>query len=511
MVRPGFVLDVDDRTPPVLVASGDTFRLERLPVGARVVYPADSLPPVDAGEAIAAALDHPTGSDPLSARLRPGMRLTITFDDNTVPVPGMTSPDLRAAVIEAVLTRAAAAGVDDVALIAAIGLNRRQTAAELRSLVGERVFRSFHADGLLTNHDAEDPEELAALGVVGELAVALNRRVVTSDLVVHVHLVTSPSGGGATAVLNGLGAASTLAGLGAEGADRATATEAANLVASSVPLFSVEAVLDADVFPEPLSFLAKREWEWSVKDQARWFGLRRATAAVTSATLRRRLLGRLTAPWHPVGIFGGDPVATGVAGAELALDQQRVEVTGQADVGIVGVPGRTPFSVDCPTNPVLAAWSGLASSFGAHTGTPLVREGGALIVFHPLGGDFSPLFHPSYVDFFTEVLATTTDPAQISADFEKKFATDPWYAHLYRTSHAFHGLHPVHRWYEIARTIRGVDDVVWVGADRTNAERLGFRAASTLADALEIVSSSVGRSPQITYLHTPPQVVVDVS
>ncbi len=55
------------------------------------------------------------------------MRLTITFDDNTVPVPGMTAPDLRASVIEAVLTRAAAAGVDDVALIAAIGLNRRQT------------------------------------------------------------------------------------------------------------------------------------------------------------------------------------------------------------------------------------------------------------------------------------------------------------------------------------------------------------------------------------------------
>ncbi len=98
MVRPGFVLDVDDRTPPVLVAAGDTFRLERLPVGARVVYPADSLPPVHAGEAIAAALDQPTGADPLGNRLRPGMRLTITFDDNTVPVPGMTAPDLRAAV-----------------------------------------------------------------------------------------------------------------------------------------------------------------------------------------------------------------------------------------------------------------------------------------------------------------------------------------------------------------------------------------------------------------------------
>ncbi len=278
-----------------------------------------------------------------------------------------------------------------------------------------------------------------------------------------------------------------------------------------MPLFSVEVVLDASVFPEPFSFLSKREWEWSVKDQARWFGLRRATAAVTSATLRRRLLGRLTAPWHPVGIFGGDSEATAAAAAELATTQQLVEVSGQADVGIIGVAGRTPYSVDCPTNPVLAAWTGLARTFGAHTGTPLVREGGALILFHPLGGEFSPLFHPSYVDFFAEVLSATTDPAQISADFEKKFATDPWYAHLYRTSHAFHGLHPVHRWYEIARATRHLGDVVWVGADRGNAERLGFRAASTLADALEIVSSSVGRSPQITYLHTPPQVLVDVS
>lgn len=511
MVRPGFVLDVDDRTPPVLVPSGDTFRLERLPVGARVVYPADSLPAVHPGEAIAAALDAPTGSAPLTERLRPGMRLTITFDDNTVPVPGMTAPDLRARVIEAVLSRAADAGVDDVALVAAIGLNRRQTPAELRTLVGERVFRSFHADGLLTNHDAEDADGLTQVGAVGELAVAVNSRVAASDLVVHVHLVTAPTGGGAAAVLHGLGSAATLAGLGAVDADPVTASRAVDVVAGALPLFSVEVVLDANVFPEPFGFLAKREWEWSVKDQVRWFGLRRATAAVTSPTLRRRVLGRLNAPWHPVGVVGGDPAQAAAAGAELVTAQQRVEVTGQADVGVVGVPGRTPYSVDCPTNPVLAAWSGLARTLGAHTGTPLVREGGALIVFHPLDGEFAPLFHPSYVDFFTEVLSATTDPAQISADFEKKFATDPWYAHLYRTSHAFHGLHPVHRWYEIARATRHLGDVVWVGADRANAERLGFRAASTLADALEIVSSSVGRSPSISYLHTPPQILLDVS
>jgi hypothetical protein len=39
---------------------------------------------------------------------------------------------------------------------------------------------------------------------------------------------------------------------------------------------------------------------------------------------------------------------------------------------------------------------------------------------------------------------------------------------------------------------------------------MGFKAASTLADALEIASHTVGRSPSITYQHTPPLVMADV-
>ena len=44
MPRPGFVLDVDERTPPLLVHEGERFRMQRFPVGTRVVYPPDSLP-----------------------------------------------------------------------------------------------------------------------------------------------------------------------------------------------------------------------------------------------------------------------------------------------------------------------------------------------------------------------------------------------------------------------------------------------------------------------------------
>ena len=44
MARPGLVLEIDERTPPLVVPDGDGFRLERFPLGTRVVYPADALP-----------------------------------------------------------------------------------------------------------------------------------------------------------------------------------------------------------------------------------------------------------------------------------------------------------------------------------------------------------------------------------------------------------------------------------------------------------------------------------
>jgi lactate racemase len=55
-----------------------------------------------------------------------------------------------------------------------------------------------------------------------------------------------------------------------------------------------------------------------------------------------------------------------------------------------------------------------------------------------------------------------------------------------------------------------VGDVIWVGADRKAVERMGFRAASSLQDALEMASSTVGRSPSITYLRNPPHLIADV-
>jgi hypothetical protein len=37
MTRPGFVLEVDDRTPALVVHEGEHYRLERFPLGTRAV------------------------------------------------------------------------------------------------------------------------------------------------------------------------------------------------------------------------------------------------------------------------------------------------------------------------------------------------------------------------------------------------------------------------------------------------------------------------------------------
>jgi hypothetical protein len=510
MARPGFVLEVDDRTPPLLVPDGDRFRLEKLPLGAKVIYPAESLARVpDLGEAINAALSAPLESEPLSSLLEPDMRLTIAFDDIGTPTPRMRRPDIRGKVIEAVLTLAAAAGVDDVALVIANGLNRRMTPEELEYIVGERVFRSFYADGLLTNHDAEDANNLAKIGgtVAGE--IALNARAASSDLLIFVHLIDAPPRG-AAAIATGLGSAGTVGQLsGVQAAGSGAAAEIADLVTSAVRVFEIDAVLDNDVFAPPVEFLGHREWEWSLRDRATWFGVRRGLEWAPQRA-QRRLMSRAEGDYHATLVAAGTPAAVQAASRAKLTAQQLVEVSAPADVGVIGVGAHTPYSVSSITNPILAAWSGLAAAFGSHTGSPFVRSGGALILYHPLHAEFSPLHHPSYVDFFTDVLTATTDSEQIAADYEQKFADDSWYVHLYRTSQAFHGVHPMHLWYQTAAARQHTSDIVWVGADRDSAARMGFRAASTLADALEIVASTVGRTPSISYLHSPPSVLVDV-
>src|SRR5439155_1294873 len=90
MPRPGAVIEVDRNTPPVLFHFGEGIRLEKMPLGARIVYPPDPLEPIAHPErAIKRAIAKPLEDDPLKSLLQRGMKLTNAFDDLTlVPMDG---------------------------------------------------------------------------------------------------------------------------------------------------------------------------------------------------------------------------------------------------------------------------------------------------------------------------------------------------------------------------------------------------------------------------------------
>src|SRR5205823_7948586 len=142
--------------------------------------------------------------------------------------------------------------------------------------------------------------------------------------------------------------------------------------------------------------------------------------------------------------------------------------------------------------------------FNPSRNAPLVRQAGVLILPHPTPREFTPVHRPSYIDVFHTVLADTSDPKLIEDRYEEHFANDDWYRHLYRTGHAYHGVHPFYMWYWGAHALQHLGGVVVVGGDVRAVRRLGFKPASTLRDGLEMAEDVVGRHPSITHLHTPP-------
>ena len=203
--RKDLVITTNRRSERRLIAYGDDFLFEKLPVGTRVIYPPPPLEPLaDPDQAIRYALLHPENADPLFAQLNPNMRITIAIDDISLPLPPMRRPDIRERLLNQVMQTLADYGVDDVHLIIATSLHRRMTEAEIRRMVGEKAFKQFWPDRLY-NFDAENRAELTMMGKTdhGE-DVWLSKRAADSDLVIYLNINLVPMDGGHKSVAVGL-------------------------------------------------------------------------------------------------------------------------------------------------------------------------------------------------------------------------------------------------------------------------------------------------------------------
>jgi hypothetical protein len=518
------IVTADD--PPFLFHCGEGYQRHRLPVGTSVLYANPPLEPIaDREAAVAHAIDHPEGADPLDAHLRPGMKVTIAFDDISLPLPRMKRPDIRQTVIEAVLDRLDRAAITDIELICAICLHRRCTPAEICRMVGPEVFRRFWPDRLY-NHDAENPEGNIHLGTTeaGE-DVELNRRAVESDLLIYVNINLATMDGGHKSVPVGLAtyksvrhhhnSPTMLHESSYMDPDRSSFHRSCDrmgaVVRRHMKIFTIETTLNGDTFHPLLGFLQKREHDWNIVDHV-GFQASRIGLGLLPGWLKRKAYSALPAPYGLTGVHAGDTGAVHTKTLAKVFRQQAVAVEEPFDIVIVGLPSIGPYNVNSILNPILVHCLACGYFFNFFRSRPYIRKGGIMIVLHPIENKFNMTHHPSYYDFFEELMPQTTDPAELERRFEKSYAENERYIHLYRTSYAYHGVHPFYMWYWGAHGRSHLGKVIAVNpTSKLAARRLGYEIADNLTSAIETAKDVAGRDARICYFHCPPIIMCDVA
>ena len=517
-------ITLDRNSPPMMFNAGDGFHYEKLPEGTRVIYPPkplDALP--DENVAIERALLEPLDMEPLHDLLTSGMKLTIAFDDISLPLPPMQKPDVRQLIIEKVVEKAHAKGVEDIHIIAALGLHRRMTRAEIEHQLGKKLMDAFYPDRLY-NYDAEDPDDNVFVGETehGE-EVTVSKRVMDSDLLVYVNVNYIPMDGGHKSVHTGLSpyasikhhhTPETLKNTRSlmdpdNSALHGSVIRMGKIFKEHAKVFHIETTLNNAAFPAVFDFMAKPEHEWGAVTKANFLANHEMAKRLPNA-IPHKIFHSIKAPHRLTSIQAGatDPVHKETLSNNHA--QQIVHVEGQTDVLMVGVPYIGPYNVNSVMNPLLVFNMLLGYIFNLYRGKPLVREGGVLIGTHPMPESFHEIHHPSYIDLYNEAFSETKDIYEIAHKYEKRYAEDPWYRTLYRSSHAYHGVHPFTVLYWGAHALDYLGDVIVVGADPKSAVMMGLKRADTIADALERAKDKVGPSPSSTYMHLPPLFMCEV-
>ena len=275
---------------------------------------------------------------------------------------------------------------------------------------------------------------------------------------------------------------------------------------AGVKIFQIETTLNTDTFPDAVRLPA----------EARVGVERRGTGRPSSASAKS--LDRMPRPGWPArsstSIEAPHQMTCVQAGEVEAVHEVTTENVLRASSSSRSrarptssrwaCPYICPYNVNSIMNPILVMCLGLGYFFNLYRGKPLVREGGVLIMTPPDAVGVPPGAPPELHRLLRAGAGRDDRPARESKQYEKHFAEDEWYRHLYRTSYAYHGVHPFYMWYWGAHALQHLGRVIIVGGDPKAVRRLGFTPASTLDDALEMATDVVGRSPTITHLHNPP-------
>jgi hypothetical protein len=432
-------------------------------------------------QAVLDAIRNPINHKPLKDLVKEGSTVMIAFDDMAVPVPPMApNVDNRRWVIEAVVDELYAAGVKkkDITLVCAVGLHRKWKRTEIASFLGERIMKEFSV-GQVINHDAEDRENIVHLGLTENgYDVEVNRRLVESDLSIYVNINWVPFNGGWKSTMIGLGTYSVIR-----------------------HIHNNEIYLEEEAScMEPKSNLMHgRIWE-----MGRYF------ADCLKSQGRHKVFQIETCvnnqmPADFCWVAAGDVEKVHDKTLSYLSAHKYVDVQGQADILVFGLPDFMPYSMGTVINPILLARMGLGYLFSVYADHPVVKEGGILLLANPCIDQCDPIHHPSYVEFWNEGFKRTRDADELYDLFAEDYANRPEFIHKYRFGYGFHGVHPVQAYCTTSPPKKYLSKVFVGGCTNSRvAEKLEWEPFESVEVAIQEAQKQLGKDAAITYMSLPP-------
>lgn len=423
-------------------------------------------PHVDPAAATELALERPHGSPPLKELVGPGSRVAIAFPDR---VKGGTHATAhRKVALPIVLRILDEAGVrdEDISLVCAIGLHRKNTREEMAEYLPREVLDRFGPDRLV-NHDAEDPDGIVDLPDAdhGE-KVAFNRACAEADLcIVLGHAMGNPYGG-------------------YSGGYKTSTTGLTTW--ESIASHHTPATMHRHDFV-PIN--PRSHFRSQLRAIGRTIEEQTGAMFVIDAVPGRHA--------DVLGVYAGAPEAVEEASWPLAARRTNVELDAPpADVLTFGLPRSFHYGPGMGTNPVLmnqAISANIARSAGAF------KKGGVAIVTAQCDGWFNEDWFPSYEETFE--LYRRVGSVDGLKDHEREFAEQPEWVRAYREDFTYHPFHAFSMLYMGAIGLQHASEILIVGAERPDfAEAMGLTPIDTYDQALQRARRSIGHEPHVLAL-----------
>jgi len=450
------------------IVFGDRMISVKLPDNVQSAPPglSTTLVPVDdPEETILRALQRPLGRSPLREIVKPNWRVTIAFDDPTVPCfAPIWEPALKLVMEE--LERG---GVkkSQITLLCANGLHRKFTRRELAKIIGKDLVKDFGYR--LVCHDAEDFENLTYLGASESgYDVEINKLITDSDLTVYLNTVVWRG-------FNG-GWKSICVGLGSYRCIRWHHTPD-----------SMSMSMEKNVMHEILNEMGSLVEEKVGKE--RIFKIETVLAN----------------PLQVHKVWSGGINETRKAALDLMqshLKPRREILKEKADIVLYGIPNWSPYASFSDMNPMLTLISTGLGYFGGVI-EAMGKPGCSVILASPCPDQWNHIHHPTHQEIWDRILPTYRDPYEIADLFEEDFSHRPEYIYKYRHCYGFHPMHGIMTTYPLKR-LRHASKVFVAGAECPSLiKHLGFEPTGTVEGAIEKTREIHGKDASIIFVKYP--------